>query len=69
MRRDALARRPTVAARVRKEFEATQPIPGFDSEWLDPHLGDSVHPYKFTRDRIFGSLPSALASLPWPPSG
>jgi hypothetical protein len=63
MRRDALARRPTVVARVRVEFEATQPTLGFVSGWLDLSLDDSIHPYKFTRDGMFGSLHSAFAFL------
>jgi hypothetical protein len=62
--RDALARRPTVAARVRVEFDASQPTLGFVSGWLGLSLGDSICPYKFARDGLFGSLPSAFAFLP-----
>jgi hypothetical protein len=47
MRWDALARRSTVAERVRVEFEATQPTLVFVSGWLGLSLGDSICPYTF----------------------
>ena len=64
MRRDTLARRPTVASRVRVEFKATHLSLGLHSGWLGPRLGDSARPYKFTREGLFGSLLPALAFLP-----
>jgi hypothetical protein len=63
MRRDTSARRPTVAARVREEFEVTQPTPSFDSRWLSPRFGDSIRPYVFAQDVLFDYLPYVFAFL------
>jgi hypothetical protein len=64
MRQDTLARRPTVAALVRVEFDVTHPSSGLHSGRLDPCFDDSACPYKFAREGLFGSLPPALAFLP-----
>jgi hypothetical protein len=55
---------PIVAARMHGKFEASQLALGFVLGWLGPRLSGSAYPYKFARDGLFGSLPSALVFLP-----
>jgi hypothetical protein len=45
--------RPVSQPFVARAGDSKRPL----TSHCDPHLGDSTHPYKFTRDGRFGSLP------------